>query len=84
MTSPHPSPSPLKECNTCQDCQDKFLALQKQNAAHLGLIEELTEALENIKKHQEIVTPTGYKLSATWTIAEKALARSRTVLGETK
>ena len=36
--------------------------------------EELAEALQNIKKHQEIIIPSGVELSATWNIAKNALA----------
>lgn len=31
------------------------------------------EALENIKKHMEIVSPTGYHMSGVWNIANNAL-----------
>ena len=36
--------------------------------------EELEEALKHIRRHVEVSSPTGYKFSGTWNIANKALS----------
>ena len=44
-----------------------------------GLIrerDELHKALEDIRRHMQIVSPTGYKLSSTWFLASRALNNS--------
>lgn len=35
----------LKECNSCTDCQEKYLTLQKANAELIVLLKETTEVL---------------------------------------
>ena len=37
---------------------------------------ELYKALEDIRRHMQIVSPTGYKLSSTWFLASRALNNS--------
>lgn len=41
----------------------------------MTLLDEMAEALRNIQKHNEFVNPSGFKMSATWHIADKALAK---------
>jgi len=48
--------------------------IQSQVISNLkGKLSQATEDFKAIKKHVEISSPTGYILSATWTIAEGAI-----------
>lgn len=60
----------LKNCHDeAQSRASRIFALQGDN-------DRLRKAIQDIKKHIEFSSPTGYKLSATWNIANKALGDS--------
>ena len=53
--------------NVCRHTQCELSSLRNE-------VERLRIKLESIKKHMEIVSPFGYRLSTVWLIADKALS----------
>lgn len=58
-----------------QSLDDKRLESGRKNKIMFERITELEAALKSIKNHVEYSSPTGFKMSATWNIADTVLKK---------
>lgn len=64
------------------EIKKSYVKCTKANEQLHKRIEALEEALGNVKKHMEVASPGGHRLSGAWNIANNALKRSGVVKQE--